>query len=482
MLKRRFISTEKNNLLSSAVIYTIGLVLVRGLGFISAPIFTNLLTPADYGITSTFATWTLLMQTVFSLYTQGSLVAALKDYKGKEYDRYVSSILNLSGVCFVICGALYLGNLGWISRMLGYTKFIAILLIISAYVSFVFNFYQVKLIYEGKDLQYILSSFVISLSSILISYGLIRILPVNLAVDGRLVGGVIPLLVITAGYLFFQYRRGWCFYSKEFWKYAVELSVPMIFTTLANVFLSQIARLMLQHLSGEHEAGIYSFAYTLGEIPSFIRLGIFNAWLPWYFRMISKKENVPNIVNMARMLSRFFCVIILGFVFVSPEVYKILSPESYWEGIPILMYIAAGMYFYFITCFYSARFQYDKRNKWISYITVISAAVNVILNELLIPSYGFMGAAAVSMIAYVVLYAAYLFLAQRNNSMDGITGKVFRFDIILLAVGCAVYFLLKNHAVIRWMIGICLGIYLVCYFFNTRSLFKSLQGKEKESV
>ena len=140
------------------------------------------------------------------------------------------------------------------------------------------------------------------------------------------------------------------------------------------------------------------------------------------------------------------------------------------------------MYFYFITCFYSARFQYDKRNKWISYITVISAAVNVILNELLIPSYGFMGAAAVSMIAYIVLYAAYLFLAQRNNSMDGITGKVFRFDIILLAVGCAVYFLLKNHAVIRWMIGICLGIYLVCYFFNTRSLFKSLQGKEKESV
>ena len=174
--------------MSSAVIYTIGLVLVRGLGFISAPIFTNLLTPADYGITSTFATWTLLMQTVFSLYTQGSLVAALKDYKGKEYEKYVSCILNLSGVCFVIFGALFLGNLGWISRLLGYTRFIAVLLVVSAYVSFVFNFYQVKLIYEGKDLQYIISSFLVSLSSILVSYVLIRILPKESAVDGRLVG------------------------------------------------------------------------------------------------------------------------------------------------------------------------------------------------------------------------------------------------------------------------------------------------------
>lgn len=481
-MKRRLRSKEKNNLLSSAVIYTIGLVLVRGLGFISAPIFTNLLTPADYGITSTFATWTLLMQTVFSLYTQGSLVAALKDYKGKEYEKYVSCILNLSGVCFVICGALFLGNLGWISRLLGYTRFITVLLILSAYVSFVFNFYQVKLIYEGKDLQYIISSFLVSLSSIVISYVLIRILPKESAVDGRLLGGVIPLLVVTVGYLLIQYRRGWCFYSKKYWKYAVELSVPMIFTTLANVFLSQIARLMLQHLAGEHEAGIYSFAYTLGEIPSFIRLGIFNAWLPWYFRMISRKENIPNIVNMAKMLSRLFCVIILGFIFVSPEVYRILSPESYWEGIPILMYIAAGMYFYFITCFYSARFQYDKKNQWISYITIISAMINVLLNYLLIPSFGFMGAAVVSAAAYVVLYIAYLIPAGRNNSMDGITGKTFRVDILILIAGCAVYYLLRNYAVIRWGVGVMLGIYLIYYFFSMQPLLRNLQGKEMESL
>ncbi|MCI8834800.1 MAG: polysaccharide biosynthesis protein [Ruminococcus sp.] len=472
---------HKNNLLSSAVVYTVGLVLIRGLGFISAPIFTNLLTPADYGITSTFATWTLLMQTVFSLYTQGSLVAALKDYKGKEYERYVSSVLTLSSVCFLLFSVLFLGNLGWMSRLLGYTRFISILLIISAYVSFIFNFYQVKLIYEGKDIPYIISSFLVSLSSIVVSYVLIRILPEDMAVDGRLIGGIVPLFVITVGYLVVQYRRGRCFYSKEFWKYAVELSIPMIFTTLANVFLAQIARLMLQHLTGEHEAGIYSFAYTLGEVPSFIRLGIFNAWLPWYFRMVSNEKNIPDIIEMVRALSRLFCIIILGFIFVSPEVYRILSPESYWEGIPILMYIAAGMYFYFITCFYSVRFQYDKKNKWISYITMFSAVVNVILNFVLIPSYGFIGAAVVSMVVYVVLYIAYLFLGRKNNSMDGITGEIFRVDIVLLTVGCGVYYVLGDHAGIRWIIGVALGIYFIYYLLNTRPLFKSLQSKEKKS-
>ena len=57
----------------------------------------------------------------------------------------------------------------------------------------------------------------------------------------------------------------------------------------------------------------------------------------------------------------------------------ILARASVGVGIGILMYIAAGMYFYFITCFYSVRFQYDKKNKWISYITMFSAVVNVIL-------------------------------------------------------------------------------------------------------
>lgn len=468
-------------MLSSAVVYTVGLVLIRGLGFISAPIFTNLLTPADYGITSTFATWTLLMQTVFSLYTQGSLVAALKDYKGKEYERYVSSVLTLSGICFFLFGIAFLGNLDWMSKLLGYTRFISVLLVISAYVSFIFNFYQAKLIYEGKDLTYIISSFLVSLSSIVVSYGLICIFPKNMAVDGRLIGGIVPLFVISIGYLMIQYRRGSCFYSKKFWKYAVELSIPMIFTTLANVFLAQIARLMLQYLTGEYEAGIYSFAYTLGEVPSFIRLGIFNAWLPWYFRMISNKENIPDIIEMVRVLSRLFCVIILGFIFVSPEIYRILSPESYWEGIPILMYITTGMYFYFITCFYSVRFQYDKKNKWISYITMFSAVVNVILNFVLIPSYGFMGAAVVSMVVYVILYLAYLLLGRKNNFIDGITGKVFRIDIVLLIVGCGIYYVFYNRAGIRWVIGVALGIYFIYYLINAQPLFLCPQSKEKKA-
>ena len=93
-----------------------------------------------------------------------------------------------------------------------------------------------------------------------------------------------------------------------------------------------------------------------------------------------------------------------------------------------------------------------------------------------------MGAAVVSAAAYIVLYIAYLIPAGRNNSMDGITGKTFRLDIIILAAGCALYYFLRDYAVIRWIVGVMLGGYLIYYFFSMQPLFKNLQGKEIESI
>ena len=42
----------------------IGRLFVEGISFVAAPIFTRLLSPADYGQTSTFTTWVSLLQLI----------------------------------------------------------------------------------------------------------------------------------------------------------------------------------------------------------------------------------------------------------------------------------------------------------------------------------------------------------------------------------------------------------------------------------
>lgn len=463
--------------MSSALVYTVGLVLIRGLGFISAPIFTTLLTPEDYGLTNTFATWTLLFSTVFSLYTQGSLAAAIKDYKGQDYENYVTSSITLSTLSFLVFNLCCLVNLTFFSRILGYSRFITVMLLVSSYTTFIFNYYQTKLIYEGRKNEYLLTSFLVSLTSIGISYALIKLMPADFAVDGKILGGIVPLLVATLVYMVVQYRKGKAFISLDAWKYCLALSIPAIFTTLANVLLSQIARIYLQHMSGEYEAGIYSFAFTLSEVTNFIRLGLFNAWIPWYFKHVAQGDSEGAVPRLARLSSRIFCVIVLGFIFTSPEVYKLLSPSSYWGGIPTMVYLSIGTYFSFIACFYSCRFQFFKKNRWITYVTFVSVGCNVLLNNWLIPTYASIGAAVSFAVSYVVLFLAFLVPARKNNVEDHISGKLFLPDIVLLAAGSALYFVTAQMPVIRWIIAVGLGAYLVYYGLRNKSGLLSMAGK-----
>ncbi len=452
----------RNNIATSVAIYTIGLVLVRGLGFISAPIFTRLLSPEDYGITSTFSTWTVILYTVVSLYTQGSLASAMRDYKGNIYTNYIASILTLSCLCFLVFSILYITVSDIIATFLGYTKDIVLLLLIASFVNFVFNFYQVKLIYEGKKYQYLASSFGVSLSTIILSYVLIKILPRSMAVNGRLIGGMIPLCFITVIFLVRQYYHANCIYDKSFWKYCVKLSLPLMIVTIANVFLSQIAKLILNRLSGEYTAGIYSFANSLCDATNYIRMGIFNTWLPWYFNAVERKSK-SEIINMSKILSRIFCVIVLGFVFVSPEVYRFLTPESYWDGIPLLMYMGIGVYFYFLSGFYSTTCQFNKKNHWISCCVIVAAIVSILMNYILVMKYGIMGAAFTSAISYIVLFALYSLAFKNKDFGDGISYKLFIKDIGILIIGCAIFVILQGHSMMRWTFGVLLGIYLLSY-------------------
>lgn len=461
------------------MVYTVGLVLIRGLGFISAPIFTNLLTPADYGITNTFATWTLIFSTVFSLYTHGSLAAAIKDFKGKDYQDYVTSSITLSTLSFLIFALCCVVNLTFFSNFLGYSRFLTIILLVSAYTNFVFSFYQTKLIYEGRQKEYLITTFLVSLSSIGISYALVKTVPESFVIDGKIIGNMIPMLLVAIVFLIVQYRKGRAFVNFSAWKYCLLLSIPAIFTTLANVLLSQIARIFLQHMSGEYYAGLYSFAFTLSDITNFIRLGIFNAWIPWYFKRIMQGDKEMLVPRLAKLLSRIFCIIVLGYIFTSPEIYRLLSPPSYWGGIPAMVYLSVGMYFAFITCFYTCRFQFFKKNRWITYVTLLSVGCNVLLNFLLIPNYTIIGAAVSFTVAYIVLFLALLIPAARNNHEDKIVGRLFILDIAILFAGTALYFVVADMVIIRWSIAVLLAAYVVYYGIKNKSALLSITGKQE---
>ena len=96
----------KNKVISSAIWYTIGNILNKGLAFITVPIFTRLLSKSDFGDYSNYSTWTGVFASVLPLSLASSLATARYDYRDK-YHTYISSTLILSNTVCASVGLMY---------------------------------------------------------------------------------------------------------------------------------------------------------------------------------------------------------------------------------------------------------------------------------------------------------------------------------------------------------------------------------------
>ena len=90
-------SSDKLNKLAlkAGIFYIVGQLCIRGLTFLTTPIYTRLLTTAQYGQIRVYESWLQIMVPIMSLCLFRSVDRAKYDM-GDRYNEYVSSVQSLS--------------------------------------------------------------------------------------------------------------------------------------------------------------------------------------------------------------------------------------------------------------------------------------------------------------------------------------------------------------------------------------------------
>ena len=155
MGKKREVSA--GTVLKSGIWYTVSSICIRAIGIISSPIYTRMLTTADYGMANTYNSWVSLMN-IFTCLCLVSCVGRAKLDFSNEYDAFLSSAQALSsGAALVILGIVYV-FLDPVSSLMGYSKGLILLLfvylIFSPSVDYMQNKYRFQ--YKYYDFLFIL--------------------------------------------------------------------------------------------------------------------------------------------------------------------------------------------------------------------------------------------------------------------------------------------------------------------------------------
>lgn len=393
--------SNNNKVLKAGAWYTISSITLKAVSIITAPIFTRLLTPTDYGMFNNFFSWQTILACFFGLCLNYSIGRAKIDFK-EDFDGYLASIQTLSSGVGLVFLFLALPFLDTLSSFMELDKGLLISLLIMLIVSPSIDFLQSKYRFEYRYKENVCIAIINSIVVILLSICFILISNIEDRYVGRIMGSVVPSFFLGLFAIIYLYTKGKNNIKTSYWKYALRISLPMIPHGLAMVLLAQIDRVMLIKLDSFDAAGLYSFGYSYALMISIFTNAIMNAWQPWLYDMVSEKK-YESLVHSNKQINGLAFSIAISLIAIGPEVIMILGSEPFYDAKWMVAPVIAGCFFQFLYGYFSLMELYCKRTELIAIGSVGTAAIKIGLNFIFIPRYGYVGAAYTTMLAYVIL-------------------------------------------------------------------------------
>lgn len=463
---------KKELSLNKTVFFNIlSIILIQGTAFFTTPIFSRLLGTNNYGIFSTFTAWSNILVVIFPLSVGSTLAIALNEYSKEERPAYQSSTLSVGIISTLIFSGIMMLFSGFFTRVMGMSRMMLLCLLIYVLFTYIVNYANTRYTFELQANKNFALAVTSALLAIAISLVLVFSFPAETNYWGRILGGLIPAGVLAAVMLVIIYKDGNIFLKKEYVRFCLPLAIPVIFHSLSNIILNQSDRIMIQGMTTNSLAGIYSLAYNFTMILTSLYSAMNNSWVPFYYRYLGEEGRV-NLHSHAKNYINLYTLLAVGFLLVFKEIYSVFADRTYWDGMAVIPVLVIGLYFMFLYSFAVNYEFYKKQTKFMAVITMSAAALNLVLNYVLIKNYLIMGAAVATLVSYLYEFIAhYIFVKKMSKGDYPFTLRFYLKPLIVLGIGIAIYYLCKDLFVVRWVLAVLVGGYILRSVYKRKSIF-----------
>lgn len=459
--------SENNNAkaLKSGVWYTVANFIMRGIGFITTPIFTRLLTHNDFGLYSNYSSWLSTFTVFAALNLAASFISARFDFED-DFDGYISSTLVLSSLVTAIWAIVINLFSDFFVSFTGVEQhYINVMVIYLLFYSAV-DMFQAR---ERYYFEYKISAFTslfITISTALLSV----LLVVNLEnrLTGRILGSAIPTIVIGIilyAILIWRGRKVNIFY----WKYALPICLPYIPHTLSLSLLNSMDKMMITKICGAEENALYSVAYTCGAVVTILITSLNTAFSPWLGEKLNQGR-YSEIRNASKYYIAMFVFGACGVMLLTPELLLFMGGRSYHEAIYVMPPVAFGCVCQFMYTMYVNVEQFKKKTLGMAFASIAAALSNYILNAIFIPWVGYIAAAYTTLASFSILLFIHMLLVRHMRYQQVYSTKMVFSVLAFMSVYTTLIHVLFLHNVIRFAVVVA---YVVL------AAYVSLKNKER---
>ena len=403
--------------IKGTLIYSLGNMVSKLMGFILIPLYTTRLTTAEYGI---LGLTDVSVQILVAVYGVSLYSAYFRWYWDKNYIKNQKSIfftilVFIASISLVISLLLY-SLKDHLSVLLfdnaGYSYIISLLLFSSCLEALCVVVLTLIRLQEKPGFYSLLNILKLLVSLVFTVYFVVvKGKKAEGIYEAQIIGNMVFFLV-SATYIIKNIHIR---FERKILGEMIAFSMPLLLTSITGIILTVTDRYVLKFKTDLYQVGIYNLGFRIANtLRVFIITSVQLALQPIIFRMIDS----PNAKRFYSKVMTYFTYGLMFFVlFISlfgKEIVKVLSRNiSYWEASNVIPVLCFAILFTMLRDVSLTGINLTKRTTVTAMVVMVVACVNIALNLLLIPVFQYMGAAFAALISQALYFGMIYFFSQK---------------------------------------------------------------------
>lgn len=446
----------------ASAVYVACDILQKCLSLITMPLFTRIMSQEQIGEMTFYNSWQSMLTLFLTLYlAYGSFSTAMVRFE-KDRTGYISSIQTLVTVICAVFLAIYLPFRDFFNGLFHMSTGLICLMVAEILTKFSLGCWIALKRFEFKYIGPMIATMILIICSPLLAIFLV----LNTQDKGvaRIVGYAAVNIVLGGVLYVVNLVRGKKVAAKDYFRFALKFNIPLIPYYLSQVVLNHSDRIMIEAMEGLAAAGMYGVAYNMAVTLTFVLNAINNSYVPWFYNKIKEGKVRDNraITNGLALLMAF---ILMAIISLAPEIILVMGGKDYAPAVWVIPPVTVSqLILMYVQYFVNVQFYYEAKSMLV-WGSIGAAVVNILLNWLFIPMFGFAAAGYTTMVSYLAFLAANFFTYRWVLKKNGQKDEAFDYKTLtLIFVGfctlAAIAMALYDLPIARYIIiaGVLLGV------------------------
>ena len=284
----------------------------------------------------------------------------------------------------------------------------------------------------------------------------------------NLIASILGIILLIGVIRHIQFK-----FDKPLFKTMFMYGYPIMIAGLGYILNENFDKLVQRNLIDEASAGSYAACYKIATLMTLFvtayRMGI----EPFFFKVAKKGDAKQTYANILFFFSIICNIVILGILANIHWIKKIFIPDSsFWSALDIVPIILIANLFFGIYYNLSTWYKVTDKTNIGTVISLIGGALTVILNLVLLPIYGFIASAWITLIAYGIMMVISYIWGQKVYPIPYKVNKIVLYMVVAIALAWTNYFILNSNLIIGNLILIA---YIAFIAFAERNTLKKLR-------